>query len=169
MNNAEKTTFQIVCHYGILSLLMLFSVALQSAAGGGISLFGFSFLPGIAFVVGVSMNYGPLTGGVFGLLVGLLLDAYTAPSIGFHTLMIPFLGIACGLAVNHLLLSNGYAHFLLCFVSALLYCTSYFVVVQWILGGHNFSYFYRFTLPGAGVCTLTCLVYGAVLRLFRRV
>lgn len=168
MNNTEKTTFQTVCHYTVLSFIMLFSVTLQSAAGGGVSLFGFSLLPAVAFVVGVGMNYGPLIGGVFGLVVGLLLDAYTAPSIGFHLVIMPFLGVGCALAVNHLLLHNRYARFVLCLVSSLIYCTAYFVVLQWMLGGHDFSYFYRFTLPGTLVCTLTCLLYGAGLRLFRR-
>ena len=168
MNNTEKTTWQSIFHYTILSIIMLFSVTLQSAAGGGITLFGFSLLPAVAFVVGVSVNYGPLTGGIFGLVVGLLLDAYTVPSEGFHLVIMPFLGIACALAANHLLLSNRYARFVLCFVSSLLYTTAYFVLLQWMLGGHDFSYFFRFTLPGTLVCTLTCLLYGVGLRWFRR-
>ncbi len=168
MNNTEKTTWQGIFHYAILSAIMLFSVTLQSAAGGGITLFGFSLLTGVAFVVGVGMNYGPFVGGIYGLAVGLLLDAYTVPSVGFHLIMMCFLGIACGLATNHLLLSNGYARIVLCFISALLYGTAYFIVMQWILGGHDFSYFYRFCLPGTLVCTVTCLVYGVVLRWFRQ-
>ena len=167
-NNTERTSWQTVCHYVVLSVIMLFSVTLQSAAGGGITLFGFSLLTGVAFVVGVGMNYSPFIGGIYGLAVGLLLDAYTAPSVGFHSVMMTFLGVACALAVNHLLLSNRYARLVLCFVSALLYGTAYFVVIQWMLGGHDFSYFYRFTLPGAFVGTVTCVVYGAVLRLFRK-
>lgn len=168
MNNTEKTTWQTIGHYAILGVVMLFSVTLQSAAGGGITLFGFSLLPAVAFVIAIGMNYSPLIGGVFGLITGLLLDAYTVPSVGFHTVLIPTLGITCALAVNHLLLHNRYARFVLCVASSLLYATAYFLILQWMLGGHDFSYFYRFTLPGAGVCALTSLVYGAFFRWFRQ-
>lgn len=168
MSNQGKTTFQTVLHYGLLTGFMLFSITLQNAPGGGLTLWGLSPLPAIAFVVGVSMHYGPFIGGVFGLVTGLLLDVYTVPSVGFQTVAITLLGMGCGLTMNHLLLHNKYAKFVLCLVSALLYGIVYFAVMKWMIGGHDFSYFYRFSLPAIGLCTVLCLLYGWVLGWFRR-
>ncbi len=166
MNNGGK--WQTYCHYGLLSVLLLFSVTLQSAAGGGLSFFGMPGLPAVAFVIGIGMNYGPFVGGVFGLCAGLLLDVYTTPSVGFHVVVMTLLGIGCGLAVNHLLMHNRYARFVLCVCSALTYCSAYCILFKWIMGGHDFSYFYRFSLPTAGVCALVSAVYSLFFKWFRR-
>lgn len=166
MNNGEKTKLQVYFHYSVLVILLLFSVTLQSASVGGLALFGFSTLPAVAYVIGIGMNYGAAIGGVLGLFTGLLLDIYTVPSVGFHLFMMPLLGIGCGLAVNHLLMHNFYARIVLCLCGSFLYCTGYFVVLKWIIGGHDFSYFYRFSLPTVGVCTLMSVIYAVVLRWF---
>ncbi len=168
MNNAQKTKWHTVGHYGLLAVFLLFSVTLQSAVGGGIKLFGIPTLPAVALVAAVGMNYGPFLGGIFGAITGLFLDVYTVPSVGFHLVVITLLGLGCGLAVNHLLLQNRYARFVLCLVSALFYNTAYFVVLKWILGGHDITYFFRYSLPTTAVCTITVLVYMLFLRWYQK-
>ncbi len=156
MNRNIKLGVSGYLHYGLLSIIMLFSVTLQSAANGGVSLFGVSLLPAVAVIVAIGINYGPFTGGIYGLVAGLFLDVYTVPSVGFHLVIMTVLGIGCGLSVNHLLMNNRYARFFLCFCGATLYCIAYFVVMKWIVGGNTITYLYQFSLPMIGSCTLSC-------------
>lgn len=167
MNKSKKSGFLAYLHYGIIAVILLFSVALQSAANGGLSLFGISLLPAVAVVVAIGINYGPFIGGVYGLIGGLFLDVYTVPCVGFHLVSITVLGMGCGLLVNHFLMNNRYARFFLCFCAATFYCVSYFVVMKWMLGSNGFSYLYQFSLPMIGSCTLTCGVCAFFFKLLR--
>ena len=142
-------------------------VTLQYATNGGLRIFGVSALPAVAMIVAIGMNYGPFVGGVYGLFSGLLMDVYTIPSVGFHLVMMPFLGIACGLAANHLLMNNRYARFFLCLCSAIVYCFFYFVVIQWIAGGNSFAYYVDFSLPMTGACAVTAGVLCFLVKLYQ--
>lgn len=167
MNNMEKNKWYTFGHYCLLGLFMFLSVTMQTLANGGISVKGVSLLPAVAFVIGLGINYGPLLGGVFGLVTGLLLDGFTVPSVGFQVGILTILGIGCGLAAKHLFMHNRYARSFLCLCGSFVYSTAYFVVIKWICAGYDFSYFVKFSVPMIVAGGITGMVYTAALKWFR--
>ena len=69
-----------------------------------------------------------VTGAVFGLVCGLLMDATSTSTMGFHAVLLLIVGFACGLLINNLLNDTLRSAFLLGGAGTALYC-----VIHWVM------------------------------------
>ena len=89
-------------------------------------------------VVGVALFHGRVTGGVFGIFAGMLMDlAYNQATIQF-TLLLTFTGLLFGI-LSDTVLAQGFPSFLLCAVAQLTICSAFQVLSMVFLRGIGFS------------------------------
>ncbi len=168
MKNERLTRAMWVWHALALGALLLLAFLVQSAPGTLLQIGGVRpvLLTGLCIAVGAV--YGPFCGGVFGLVAGLLADSVTAPSLAFHAVFYAALGIACALAVQHLLVPGFFAFLVLSVLGSLLYATGYFLLYKLAMRGGGWYYYLHFSLPGAGYTAAASLLICLLIRLLRR-
>lgn len=101
LQNREKWTY--VTAYGLTLLCVLL---LQMAPSGLPTIGGARPLLLIPLTVYVAMFEGPVTGGVFGAVAGVLWGIFSQRLLGFDALLLLALGCICGLLVRMLLRNN---------------------------------------------------------------
>lgn len=154
--------------YLVLGLILIVSWLLQSAPGNLLAIASVRPVLLVVFAVCIGAIYGELTGGVFGLIAGMLMDLYTVPSLAFHAAVLTAVGIVCGLAVRHLLMNRFFSVLVLCLVMSFCYFTLYWLLFKVLMGGGGWTYFCRFSLPGTVYTALTGLIYAPLIWWIRR-
>ncbi len=153
----------------LLGLLLLLLWAIQSAPRSLLSIGTVRPVLLAAFVSVTGIVYGEMAGGIFGFVAGLLMEPYTAPSVGFHVLVLTALGMACGLAVKHLFMNNTLSALVTVLASSLVYFILYWLIFKIVLGGNGgMGYLVRFSLPAAGYTAMCGWVLYPLVRLIRR-
>lgn len=166
--NTDAPRYPSYLHYVILGVILLVLFLWQSAPGQGLTLFGVRPLPAVMLVALIGIVYGEFAGGLFGLIAGLLMDMYTTPSVCFNVVLLTALGMICGLAIQHLLIPNFYAHLVLTLGCCFVYYLFYFIVIQWLLGEGTWYYFFRFSLPATVYTWAVGMILYPFLRWLRR-
>jgi len=136
-------------------LLLLVAFLLQSAPRA-LAIGGIKPLLLVPVVVSIALFNGPLAGGIAGAVAGFLWDVYADRLVGFHGLLLLFVGCACGLLVVLLMRNNLLTATLLC-AAALLLQVAYDWGLAYLLLGrdHPFAALWRTYLPCA-LYTLVC-------------
>lgn len=121
----------------------------------------------ISVIAAIAMVEGELTGGLFGLLGGVLCDTAAFHIFGVAPIFFLVLGCACGLLVIYLIQPNAKTAFLLCGGFALIYgvIAHYLIYGLWGYAGANRLLLVK-TLPGA---VYTALFGIAAFLLVRRI
>ena len=164
----KKRTKQYA-QYILLALLLLLFWGVQSAPQTLLSFGAVRPVLLAAMVAVVGVVYGEMTGGIFGFFSGVLMDAYTTPSVGFHVVVLTALGMACGLMVKHLFMNNTLSALVTVLAASLVYFTLYWLLFKVILGGNGgMGYFFRFSLPATGYTAVCGWILLPLIRLIRR-
>jgi rod shape-determining protein MreD len=154
--------------YVVLAIVLFLCFILQSTP---MNLFGIQGIRPVFLVMLTlcsGLVYGELVGGTIGFCAGMLMDLYVTPSVSFHTFVLTFLGIACGLAIGHLFMDNALSALVLCFVGSFVYFSLYWLLFRVILSdGGAWVYYYRFSLPSAVYTGVLGLVFYPLLRWIR--
>ena len=118
---------------GIVMILMFFLQTvpgLLPEVGGALPVI---LLP---FVVVTAMMEREVTGAIFGLAAGLLMDLFTANIGAFHAVSLMIIGCICGLFVSYLLTVSLRSALVLYGGSALLYFTAMWLI-YYVLPGYE--------------------------------
>ncbi len=126
----NRTFIKVLVFLPYLILLFL----LQSTVFTRVTVLGMKPLILPIAVVGMSLFKGRITGGVFGLFSGMLMDlAYNQPTVEF-TLILTITGIFFGV-LSETVLVQGFPSFLLCSALQLVICSACEVLVLSVLAG----------------------------------
>ncbi|MBQ6059648.1 MAG: hypothetical protein IJL39_06320 [Clostridia bacterium] len=115
----EKSRLNQIAVYGLLDLAVFL---LQTTLLSDLRLMGVVPVMTVAAVVAVAMFEGELTGGLFGLFLGLAMDATVSAAAGRSALTLLLIGALCGL-VSRLYMLPGF------FSAFSLYCCSYAAIL----------------------------------------
>ena len=130
----NRTLIQILI---ILPYLLVLYI-LQAMLFPHVTLWGVKPLIMPLAVVGMALFHGRVTGGVFGLCAGMLMDlAYNQATIQF-TLLLAFTGLLFGI-LSDTVLTQGFPSFLLCAVAQLVICSAFQVLSLVFVRGIGFS------------------------------
>lgn len=151
--------------YIIFGFVMLAVYLLQSVPGLFPAPGGISPLPLIPLAAIIAMYEGELSGAIFGLVAGLLMDATALHTAGFSALTLMVIGCACGLLTVHLMRNTILACLTLCTGAAFLYGLLHWLFFDVIAGReHPFSYLLSFMLPRALYTTALSIPLYLILR-----
>ena len=112
----------------ILCILILF----QSFLSDSITIMGVKFDLSIVILVYVALSGGPTQGVIFGFLIGLLLDIFTPPTLGWGALVKCLIGFTVGSFKDNLYLEGFYARGGIIFFALMLNDLLYYVFTSGI-------------------------------------
>lgn len=150
------------------ALTILCNVILESIAfAHGNFLFGIRPDLTIAVIVTLSLVSGPLKGGIYGLVTGLILDMLYGTSIGVTALFYFLIGMLCGMFNRKFYAENRVFPIILAFFAYLF--KEACVMVTMLLTKTDFHFIvlmWRYILPGA---ILTSVITLPVYIIYKRV
>lgn len=120
-----------------LAAIILITFLLQNTAGLFPHPWGVPAMLLVPAVVCAGMFEREIPGMIFGLFAGILLDAFSAESLCFHSIALTATGFLSGLLVTRLLRNNLKTSLLLSFCALLIYNCAYFVFCVWKYSGES--------------------------------
>lgn len=166
MNNTAKLRF--IKH--VLYVLLMLTLYVLQTVPGLFEIYGVKPILAISAAVSISMFEGEFTGGIYGVLAGLLCDMGGFSLFGFNGFFVGICCIASGLLVVHLMRCN------------LLSCLLFVLITVFIRGSIEYFFAYGMwrypnavmiywndTLPTVAYSTVAAIpVYGIFRSLYRR-
>ncbi|MBO7208892.1 MAG: rod shape-determining protein MreD [Clostridia bacterium] len=145
-----------------LVLLSVLIASLQTTWLNGVNLFGARADLLLAFVVVISLKYGIIYGGAYGLLCGVLADSLSFSGFGYNSLILMYMGICCGLLKDRFFDSNGGIVMLTAFLCSFIHKLLYFIFSKYIWNNQDFWYvfFTKILLGAIFTAVVAILLYG---------
>ncbi|MBQ7595498.1 MAG: rod shape-determining protein MreD [Clostridia bacterium] len=119
------------------ALIILVIFLIQNTAGLFPHPWGVHAMLLVPAVVCTGMFEREVPGMFFGLFAGILLDAFSAESLCFHSIALTLTGFFSGLLVTSLLRNNLKTSILLSVVALLIYNSAYFACCVWRSAGES--------------------------------
>ena len=113
------------------AIIILIIFLLQNTAGLFPRPWGVPAMLLVPAVVCIGMFEREIPGMIFGLFAGILLDAFSAESLCFHSIALTIIGFVSGFLITSLLRNNLKTSLLLSFIALLIYNSLYFVFCIW--------------------------------------
>ena len=92
--------------HGVYSIVLVLFFLLQSSGLATFKLFGVFPQLMLVFTVFAGFFFREYSGIVYGFVSGLLLDSISTGIFGFNTIVLAFIGFACGITMTYLLNNN---------------------------------------------------------------
>ena len=125
-----------------MAVIILITFLIQNTAGLFPRPWGVPAMLLVPVVVCVGMFEREIPGMVFGLFAGVLLDAFSAESLCFHSISLTLIGFFSGLLVTRLLRNNLKTSLMLCAFALIIYNSAYFAFCIWKSAGENAWFVY---------------------------
>ena len=125
-----------------LAVVILITFLFQNTAGLFPRPWGVPAMLLVPAVVCAGMFEREIWGMIFGLFAGVLLDAFSAETLCFHSVALTLIGFLSGLLVTRLMRNNLKTGILLSVIALTLYCSAYFVFCIWKDAKENAWYIY---------------------------
>ena len=125
-----------------MAVIILITFLIQNTAGLFPRPWGVPAMLLVPVVVCVGMFEREIPGMIFGLFAGVLLDAYSAESLCFHSIALTLLGFFSGLLVTRLLRNSLKTSLMLCAFALIAYNSAYFAFCIWKSAGESAWFVY---------------------------
>ncbi|WP_236909269.1 rod shape-determining protein MreD [Clostridium sp. Cult3] len=145
----------------IMALIIVVNFILQSTIFSHISIFGIVPNTGLIIIVVIALLRGRRTGGIVGLLVGLLQDIIFSPVIGVNGFIYFFVGYFVGMAEDKLSKDNLLIPFIMTAGTTIAYHLLYYIFMYFLGYGLNFSIFFKDVVILETLCNslISILIY----------
>ena len=118
-----------------LAVIILITFLIQNTAGLFPHPWGIPAMLLVPVIVCTGMFEREIPGMIFGLFAGILLDAFSAESLCFHSVALTLTGFLSGILITRLLRNNLNTSILLSIIFLLVYNSAYFVFCIWKSAG----------------------------------
>ncbi len=162
----KKSAFVTVVNILIFLLLMLFnSTDIISIAIGGAN----PFIP-LSFLVAFCMFYEEIPSVLAGLLVGTLLDGFSATPMCFNSIVFMLIGLFTAVTVRYFFNNNIRSAIALCIICSLFYFTARWVFTYMFSASQAESliYLFRYDFPSAVYTTVFIVPFYYLERLINK-
>ena len=144
--------------YTVLGLVVLLVYLLQVTPRIFPSIGGALPAPLVPLTVVIAMREHEVAGAAFGLACGLLMDASSASSMGFHAILLLIVGFLCGLLASSLLNDTFRTALLLGVAATALYSVAHWAITCAFRGLPHAAGFLVYRYIPIFVYTLACLI-----------
>lgn len=153
-----------------LVLLSVLIASLQTTWFNSFELFGARADLLLAFVVVISLKYGIIYGGAYGLLCGVLADTLSFSGFGYNSLILMYMGICCGFLKDRIFDNNSGIVMLTAFLCSFIHKLLYFIFSKYIWNNQDFWYvFFTKILLGAILTACIAILFYGISILYNRI
>ena len=151
-----------------MALIIVENYILQSTILSHINVFGIIPNTGLIIIVAIALLRGRRTGGIVGLLVGLLQDVMFSPVMGVNGFYIFFVGYFVGMIEDKLSKDNLLIPFIMTAGTTIVYHLLYYMFMYFLGYGIDFSVFFKDVVILETLCNgfISILIYKWFSKIF---